>query len=86
MEWVLKHDRDLSKWLWKHKLEYTGPWALQNINYYYDNRNRDHDMEAPAEEKIEWTMRNLHGALMMNVDTLGTWIFLGFIHAKRLSS
>jgi len=55
MEWVLKHDRDLFKWLLKHKLQYTGPWALQDINYYYNNRNRDHDMEAPAEEKIEWT-------------------------------
>ena len=55
MEWVLKHDRDLFKWLLKHKLQYTGPWALQDINYYYDNRNRDHGMEAPAEEKIEWT-------------------------------
>jgi hypothetical protein len=32
-------------------------------------------------------MRNLHGALMMNVDpAVGTWRFLGFIHAKRLSS
>ncbi|XP_066327209.1 putative F-box protein At1g46984 [Miscanthus floridulus] len=55
MEWVLKHDRDLFKWLLKHKLQYTGPWALQDINYYYNNRNRDHDMEAPAEEEIEWT-------------------------------
>ena len=64
MKWVLIHDRDLSKWLLKHKLEYPipcygakiqGPWALQDINYYYDNRNRDHDMEAPTEEKIGWS-------------------------------
>ena len=32
-------------------------------------------------------MRNLHGALMMNMDAMvGTWRFLGFIHGKKLSS
>jgi len=66
MKWVLIHDRDLSKWLLKHKLEYPipcygakiqGPWALQDINYYYDGYNSDHDMEAPTEEKIEWSLQ-----------------------------
>jgi hypothetical protein len=66
MEWVLKHDRYLSKWFSKHKLEYSrpcanygrkiqGPWASQDINYYYNCRNRDHDMEEPTEEKIGWS-------------------------------
>ncbi|CAD6213975.1 unnamed protein product [Miscanthus lutarioriparius] len=27
MEWVLKHDRDISKWFSKHKLEYSRPCA-----------------------------------------------------------
>jgi hypothetical protein len=68
MEWVLKHDRDLSKWLLKHKFEYPrpcpnygrkiqGPWALQDTNYYYDDHNRDHDMEAPSQEKVEWSLQ-----------------------------
>ncbi|CAD6213977.1 unnamed protein product [Miscanthus lutarioriparius] len=68
MEWVLIHDRDLSKWLLKHKLEYPRPcanygskiqgrWALQDINYYYDDHNRDHNMEELAEEKIEWSVQ-----------------------------
>ncbi|CAD6213938.1 unnamed protein product [Miscanthus lutarioriparius] len=66
MKWVLIHDRDLSKWLLKHKLEYPIPcygakiqehWALQDINYYYDGYNSDHDMEAPTEDKIEWSLQ-----------------------------
>jgi hypothetical protein len=66
MVWVLKQDTDLSRLL-KHKLEYSrpcanygrkiqGPWASQDINYYYDDdRNRDHNMELPAEEKSDLT-------------------------------
>ncbi|CAL4943586.1 unnamed protein product [Urochloa decumbens] len=64
MEWVLKHDKHLCKWLAKHKLEHTrpyehgqkvrGPWTLQDINYYYDEHDTDDDsMEAPVEEEFE---------------------------------
>ncbi|CAL4935137.1 unnamed protein product [Urochloa decumbens] len=63
MEWILKHDRDLRKWLLKHKLEHTrpsryhgravrGPWTLQNINYHYnDHCSKDDDMVGALVEE-----------------------------------
>ncbi|CAD6213976.1 unnamed protein product [Miscanthus lutarioriparius] len=97
------HDHEIEQCEWppSHKLEYPIPcygakiqehWALRDINYYYDGYNSDHDMEAPMKTKLNGPfkllkMRNLHGALMMNMDAMvGTWRFLGFIHGKKLSS
>ncbi|KAF8681747.1 hypothetical protein HU200_045184 [Digitaria exilis] len=61
MEWVLKHDKDLLKWLLKNKLQYSrpfknyGPWTLQDINYYdYDESDEDDNMEALVDEELEW--------------------------------
>lgn len=66
MEWVLMHDRDLSKWLLKHKLDYPrpfadygrnirGPWVLEEVNRYYDEYDVDNDLEPSVEERFEWT-------------------------------
>ncbi|CAN6281973.1 unnamed protein product [Urochloa humidicola] len=66
MEWVLKHDKDLYKWLLKHKLEYArpneyygkkiqGPWTLQDINYHYKDHDKDVNLEASVEENSEWS-------------------------------
>ncbi|KAF8684419.1 hypothetical protein HU200_044313 [Digitaria exilis] len=63
MEWVLKHDKDLLKWLLKNKLQYSrpfknhgqkvlGPWTLEDINYYYDDFKYDY-MDEPVKYELE---------------------------------
>ncbi|CAL4935103.1 unnamed protein product [Urochloa decumbens] len=61
MKWVLKHDHDLSPVLelWNCHDKLDGPWVLQDINYYYDDHERnEEDMEEAVDLKLEWDSDN----------------------------
>uniref|UniRef100_K4AKN0 F-box domain-containing protein n=1 Tax=Setaria italica TaxID=4555 RepID=K4AKN0_SETIT len=80
MEWVLKHDRDLTEWLLKHRLEHAAPsydpkgrapWILQDINdYYFKECDRYYNKNngAVLEEKSE-------GNLETATDGINAWRF-----------
>uniref|UniRef100_K4AIJ7 F-box associated domain-containing protein n=1 Tax=Setaria italica TaxID=4555 RepID=K4AIJ7_SETIT len=59
MEWVLKNDRDLRKCLLKHKLGYSRRpgcgYGRADTNCYYDEYDKDDNMEAPVEEEFEFS-------------------------------
>ncbi|KAL6894507.1 hypothetical protein ACP4OV_008605 [Aristida adscensionis] len=56
MEWVLTHDSCLLEWFYKEKPDKNvrGPWILQQLNYYYNDRNKDDNSEVSEDEKFEW--------------------------------
>ncbi|CAN6281974.1 unnamed protein product [Urochloa humidicola] len=78
MEWVLKHDRDLTEWLLKHRLDRDvssgydlkgrAPWILQDINDYYfkDCDRYFRNIGAVSEEKSEGNMET-------SIDGINAW-------------